>query len=127
MREVILHRSLVGMTLLVPLLSGLLLSLGCASKELARSNQPVPGSSFKRQCQELGDSFQVILSMEDAQQSLSDDVKSLGDTTPWEETRWDLKHMLTSPDAQGSLEDDLRALGASEPGSFWETIQLLGW
>lgn len=126
-RAIILGRSLGRMAVLLPLLFGFIPAAGCASKELARSDQPIPGSSFKRQCQEFGDSFHTIVSMKDAQGSLEDDIKSLGDVTPWEETRWDLKHILTSPDAQGSLEDDLHSLGAREPGAFWETLQLLGW
>jgi hypothetical protein len=87
----------------------------------------MPGSSFKKQRQELGDSLQMLLSMEDAQRSLEDDLETIGEATPFKETRWDLKQILTSPDAQGSLEDDLRDLSADKPDSFWETIELLGW
>jgi len=127
MRAIILHRASAWAAVLVPLFLGLVFQAGCASRELAGSKQPVPGSSFQRQCRELGDSFQMTLSMEDSQRSLEDDLKSISDVTPLAETRWDLKHMVTSPDAQRSIEDDLSDLGAREPGAFWETIQLLGW
>lgn len=116
-----IRRIILRLSTLAPFtaLLGFLVSAGCQS--------PAPGSSFQKQLDETAASARDLIRMDDAQQSLEDDLIDLGSGTSPREMLWDIEQIISSPDAQSSLEDDLRDLGDWEPDALPETFELLGW
>ena len=98
---------------------GILAFTGCQSA--------APGSTFTMQVDELAWSAKEMVRMDDAQQSLEDDLSDFGAGISPREMIWDLEQIFRSPDAQGSLEDDLHDLGDLDLSEIPETFELLGW
>lgn len=100
-------------------LAGFLASTGCQS--------PAPGTGFQKQLDETAASARDLFRMDDAQQSLENDLSDFGSGTSPREMLWDIEQIFLSPDAQHSLEDDLHDFGDWEPDALPETFELLGW
>ena len=117
-RDLMVRKSLTATLSAVALI--LAVSAGCSSR-------PHPGTSFDRQIDELSDSARTLWSMNDAQESLEDDLADFGGGTSFKDAASDIQEILSSPDAQESLEDDLTELGTLEEGQLKETLDMLGW
>jgi hypothetical protein len=114
-RDVIVGRSGVVSVAFLTLLA----VSGCSTTQ--------PGGSFQKQIDETVWSAKQLITADDAQKSLEDDLQDFSGDLTGEELRWELEQIFLSPDAQASLESDLRDFSDPELGQLRETFEMLGW